>query len=108
MQITVEMYETSEGRCPFQKYLKDLTDIRAHAKIRIRLERLRMGNFGNCESVGGGVFELKINFGPGYRVYFGKIDMHCVLLLCAGTKRDQQRDIEKAKELFKDFKNRGG
>lgn len=65
-----------------------------------------MGNFGDCEPVGDGISELKINFGPGYRVYFGKIGKTCVLLLVGGSKRSQQGDIEKAKEYFEDYKTR--
>lgn len=77
------------------------------AKIRIRLDRLEMGNFGQCEPVGDGVFELKIDFGPGYRIYFGKIGLKCVLLLCAGDKSSQKSNILKAKVYFKDYQSRG-
>lgn len=67
-----------------------------------------MGNFGQCEPVGEGVFELKIDFGPGYRVYFGKIGSKCILLLCAGDKGSQKNDIQKAKVYFKDYQSREG
>lgn len=67
-----------------------------------------MGNFGHCEPVGEGVFELMIDFGPGFRVYFGKIDAKCVLLLCGGNKSSQKSDIQKAKDYFKDYQSRGG
>ncbi len=77
------------------------------AKLRLRLDRLEMGNFGQCESVGEGVFELKIDFGPGYRICFGKIGLKCVLLLCAGDKSTQKNDIPKAKAYFKDYQSRG-
>ena len=66
-----------------------------------------MGNFGQCEPVGEGVFELKIDFGPGYRVYFGKIGAKCILLLCGGDKSSQKNDIQKAKTYFKDYLSRG-
>ena len=65
-----------------------------------------MGNLGQCESVGDKVFELKIDFGPGYRIYFGKIGLRCILLLCAGDKSTQKSDILKAKAYFKDYQSR--
>lgn len=67
-----------------------------------------MGNFGQCEPVGEGVFELKIDYGPGFRVYFGIIGAKCVLLLYGGDKSTQRSDIVKAKTYFKDYQSRGG
>ncbi len=75
---------------------------RIHGIILTRLDRVGQGNFGNCEPVGEGVLELKIDFGPGYRVYFGT-DGDNVILLCGGTKGTQSRDIEKAKEHWRDY-----
>lgn len=75
--------------------------------VDLRLERVKMGNFGQSKSLGGMVFELKIDIGPGYRIYFGKIGAQIVLLLCAGDKKSQQRDIVKAKKYFQDFKKSG-
>jgi putative addiction module killer protein len=74
---------------------------------RLRLGRVERGNFGQCEPVGEGVFELKIDFGPGFRVYFSKVGRRCVLLLCAGDKSSQKSDIQKAKAYFKDYQYRG-
>ena len=79
----------------------------AKASIEARLDRLGMGNFGNCTPVGEAVYELKIYVGPGYRVYYAKVGKQIVLLLCGGSKRTQYKDIEKAKEYFKDYKSRG-
>jgi putative addiction module killer protein len=67
-----------------------------------------MGNFGQCETVGEGVFKLKIDFGPGYWIYFGKIGLKWVLLLYAEDKSTQKSDIPKAKAYFKDYQSRGG
>jgi putative addiction module killer protein len=72
----------------------------------LRLERIEEGNLGKYKSVGSGVYELIIDVGPGYRVYFGKIGLQVVLLLCGGSKRFQQKDITKAKAYFLDYKIR--
>ena len=81
--------------------------LKAEAAIDLRLGRVKRGNFGQCELLGGGVYELKIDFGPGYRVYFGKTGLRVVLLLCAGSKRSQRKDIERAKKYLQDSKTRG-
>lgn len=107
MQYEIKIYEASTGKSPYLEWLDTLKDLQGRAKIRVRIERLKLGNLGNCESVGDGVRELKIDFGPGYRVYFGQIGKQCVLLLCGGSKRAQSSDIEKAKEYFEDFKKNG-
>src|SRR6476469_3126145 len=107
MEFNVQIYQTENGKLPFSQWLNGMKDNSTRAKIRLRLDRLEMGNFGQCEPVGGGVFELKVDFGPGYRVYFGKIGSKCVLLLCAGDKGSQKSDIQKAKDYFKDYQSRG-
>jgi putative addiction module killer protein len=78
----------------------------AIVKIEQRLDRLRLGNLGNFRSVGEGVCELKIDYGPGYRVYFGQVGTTIVLLLCGGDKSTQDRDIRKAKEYWIDYEQR--
>lgn len=108
MEYKVEIYQTDSGKRPFSEWLKDIKDHLTRAKVRLRLDRLEMGNFGQCESVGEGVFELKIDFGPGFRVYFGKTGAKCVLLLLGGDKSSQKSDIQKAKAYFKDYQSRGG
>ena len=107
IECQIEMYKTSAGKCPFDEWLQDLTDYKAEAAIDLRLGRVKRGNFGQCELLGGGVYELKIDFGPGYRVYFGKTRLRVVLLLCAGSKRSQRKDIERAKKYLQDSKTRG-
>ena len=97
-------YETENGRCPFSEWLDGLKDIAARAIIRKRLNRIRIGNFGHTRSVGEGVFELKIDFGPGYRVYYGLDGDTLVVLLCGGDKGSQERDIRKANEYWQDYR----
>ena len=100
----IEVFHTQDGREPFTEWLRSLRDQRARDGIRKRLERLGDGNFGDCQSVGSGVFELRFHFGPGYRVYFGEIDRTIVLLLCGGDKSSQARDIERAKTYWQQHK----
>lgn len=75
------------GRSPFRAWLLALKDIQARARIRVRLNRIRLGNMGDCKSIGNGVCELRLNFGPGYRVYFGHQGQTIVILLCGGDKK---------------------
>ncbi len=103
---SLEEYVTREGKNPFQKWLRGLRDTRARARIRIRLNRIRLGNFGTAKPVGEGVLELVIPYGPGYRVYFARTGSTVVLLLCGGDKSTQPRDINKAKEYWLDYQRR--
>lgn len=106
MTITVSVYQMAKGKTPFLDWLGSLKDRRARARIRVRLDKVRMGNFGDCKSVGGGVNEFKIDYGPGYRVYYGKRGSNIVVLLAGGTKKGQEKDIKKAIEYWKDFKSK--
>src|SRR2546427_13067069 len=101
----LELYATEEGRVPFTEWLDSLRDIRGREKIRARLNRIRLGNFGDSSSVGEGVEELRIDFGPGYRVYFGQAGTKIVLLLCGGDKRTQTQDSPQATRDWKDYHN---
>ena len=98
-------YVTEEGRCPFEDWLNGLRDVNGRAIVRKRLNRIRVGNLGNTRSLGEGVWELKIDFGPGYRVYFGEDGPRLVILLVGGDKGSQDRDIVKAKEYWKDYQS---
>ncbi len=100
----VRVYVDGSGRVPFSEWLRALRDERGRQKIQSRLARLRLGNLGKCESVGEGVSELKIDFGPGYRVYFGQEGSELVILLCGGDKSTQDSDIKKAKSYWADYK----
>ncbi len=102
----LEIYKTDDGEEPFSSWLDSLKNRAARAKIKQRLDRVILGNLGNCESVGEGVFELKVDYGPGYRVYFAQIEAKLLLLLCGGDKSTQNRDIMKARQLLANFKQR--
>jgi len=104
--IEIRHYQSADGERPFAQWLQDLQDRQARSRIRIRLDRLSLGNFGDCEPVGGGVIELRIDWGPGYRVYCARLGQMIVLLLCGGDKRTQKKDIERAKAYFEDYKAR--
>ena len=100
------LYVTTEGREPFTEWLSSLRDLKARAKIRVRLDRVSLGNFGDCHGVGDGIQELRINYGPGYRVYFAQEGTMIVLLLCGGDKSSQTKDIETAKQSWTDYRRR--
>jgi putative addiction module killer protein len=99
----LQNYQTADGRSPFEEWLISLKDLKATVKIEKRLQRVKLGNLGDYRSVGEGVCELKIDYGPGYRVYFGQIGSTIVLLLCSGDKSTQEQDILKAKEYWKNY-----
>ena len=101
---TLQFYQTPNGRYPFTEWFESIRDQKTRTRIRGHLTRLEVGNLGNCQSVGGGVFELRIHFGPGYRIYFGEVANTILLLLCGGDKSSQQRDIERAKTYWQDYK----
>jgi putative addiction module killer protein len=94
--------QTALSKEPFSQWLRSLRDAKGRAVIRTRLNRIQDGNFSNCEPVGEGVHELKIDFGPGYRVYFGE-DANLVILLLGGDKSSQDRDVRAAKEYWRDY-----
>lgn len=96
-------YQSVSGRCPFEEWLESLKDRKGAAKIRARITRSRAGNFGKCNTVGQGVSEIKVDFGPGYRLYFGEIGKTIVILLCGGDKSTQAKDIKLAHEYWADY-----
>ena len=89
----------------FARWLSGLRDNRAKQKIATRLQRLKFGHFGDVEPVGGGLSELRIHEGQGYRVYFRQNGQEIILLLCGGNKKTQQRDIRRAHEIMKELSN---
>ena len=102
----LQIYVTEDGRAPFSEWHASLRDIKARAKIRVRLDRVSLGNLGDCHRVGEGVQELRIDYGPGYRVYFGQVGAAIVLLLCGGDKNTQTEDIEHAKRYWNKYRRR--
>jgi putative addiction module killer protein len=99
-------YQTAEGEVPLSDWLDGLRDGRARARIVARLDRLSNGLLGDWKNVGGSVCELRIDYGPGYRVYYGQDGGTLILLLCGGDKRAQAKEIEKAHDYWKDYKAR--
>lgn len=97
--LEVREYITDNNRSYFSDWLNRL-DRSVKARVLTRIDRIRRGNFGDAKSVGGGVFELRLDFGPGYRVYFGRDGEKIVILLCGGDKGSQSKDMERAKELW--------
>jgi len=102
----LEYYVTDDGKVPVKEWLDGLKDVSARAKIRIRLDRARLGNLGDSRSVGVGVYELKVDYGPGYRVYFAHEGERIILLLMGGDKSTQAKDIARAKVFREDWKRR--
>ena len=94
MPVTV-VNKTSE----FEQWLEALPDIRARARILARISNMEEGNLGDCKSVGDAVSESRIDYGPGYRLYFTRRGQQLIILLCGGNKSTQQRDIARAKKL---------
>lgn len=102
---SIEYYLTATNKKPFREWLDSL-DVGARAKIRVRLDRVRIGNLGKNRSVGEGVFELKVDYGPGYRVYYALNGKTVILLLLGGDKSTQKKDISQAKAYWQDYKER--
>jgi putative addiction module killer protein len=98
----VRIYETSDGRTPFTEWMDGLEGLEIYAVIMNRLDRVENGNLGDCYPTGEGVSELRIDVGPGCRIYFGQ-DGHRIILLGGGTKKTQSNDIKKAKGLWKEY-----
>ncbi|KPK17714.1 MAG: hypothetical protein AMJ62_01100 [Myxococcales bacterium SG8_38] len=105
VETEVRVYQRPDGRCPFDDWLLALRDIRARARIRARIARLREGNFGDARPVGDGVHELRVHYGPGYRIYFAQEGRAVVVLLCGGNKATQPRDIARAKRYWRAHRN---
>ncbi len=103
--IELRYYLASDGKSPFEQWFTEL-DAAAAAKVSVALARLEQGNLSNAKGVGEGVLEYRIDWGPGYRVYFGRDGEVLVILLTGGTKKRQQRDIDTAKALWSDYKRR--
>jgi putative addiction module killer protein len=102
----IENYLTADGRDPFNDWLKALADRRARAFALVRVGRMEAGVFGDCKPVGDGVWEARIDYGPGYRVYYTRAGSRLILLLMGGDKRKQNADIARAVDYWKDWQRR--
>lgn len=104
--FTVEYFTDVDGNIIFDEWLDHLSDRQAIARITTRIERLKRGAFGDCKPLQEGVWELRIDYGAGYRLYYSMVGKTIVLLLCGGDKRKQNADIERAVNYLKDYKRR--
>lgn len=103
--VEIREYIDREGGSPYAKWFNRL-NAPAAAKVVSALVRMEHGNLSNTKGVGAGVFECRIDFGPGYRVYFGKDGETLIILLGGGTKKRQQKDIQDARKIWKEYKQR--
>ncbi len=103
----IVLYEKADGSRPYDEWLGGLRDRRAVARIDARVTRLQGGNPGDYKSIGAGVYELRIDYGPGYRLYFAFAGCHLILLLLGGDKSSQQTDIANAIKYWEDYQRRG-
>lgn len=100
--LTVREYLTVDGKNPFRAWL-DTLDVTPRARIQARILRFSTGNLGDHKTVGAGVWEARVVFGPGYRIYFGKAGQELILLLLGGDKASQSRDVSRAQQFWKDY-----
>jgi putative addiction module killer protein len=104
--LEIRQYQTGDGRIAVADWLDNLRDRAARLRVLARMDRLTEGLRGDWKSLGGGIYELRVDYGPGYRVYYAQDGTLMILLLCGGTKRTQANDIEKARAYWKDYKTR--
>jgi len=102
----VRRYTAADGTDPIGRWLEGLRDRQAVARVLTRIDRLERGLFGDCKPCGGGVWELRVDWGPGYRVYYARAGATIILLLCGGDKTTQQADIIKAQGYWNDYTER--
>ena len=109
-KLAVDAYRTSSGKEPFTEWLASIRDKTTRGRIEKRMDRVEDGNMGDYRRLGTNLYELRLDFGPGYRIYFSiyftESDSRTILILCAGDKSSQTRDIERAKEYSLDTKQR--
>jgi len=100
--LAIREYLTAEGRSPFREWL-DTLELPVRARVQARIFRFELGNLGDHRSVGAGVWEARLAFGPGFRIYFGQAGQQLILLLLGGDKSTQKRDIRLAKRYWAEF-----
>lgn len=99
---SIARYKTLSGACPFIEWFETL-DLTTQARIEVRLDRVRLGNFGDSKSLGDGIYELRLHFGGGYRVYYAISGNKVILLLMGGAKKNQTKDIKTARRYWKSY-----
>ncbi len=104
--IDLRRYVTPNGRDVLGEWLEGLKDLRTRAKIAARIDRLAVGNFGDCKAIRGGLSELRIDWGPGFRIYYAMLGRRRVLLICGGDKSSQPSDIKRALAYLEDYQRR--
>lgn len=107
-EYSLKYYVTVDGKRPFNEWFRSLweSDHTAAKRVQVRLDRLRLGNFGDNRRLERGLAELRIDIGPGYRVYFIREDKALIVFLCGGDKSTQKRDIARAREYAADYRRR--
>jgi putative addiction module killer protein len=106
MEYEIKIYALEDGREPFREWLDSLKDFDTQALILQRLQRIKLGNFGDCKSIDEGLWEFRIHHKSGFRVYYARVGQHLILIVGGGDKRSQQRDITKTKKYLEDYKRR--
>jgi len=104
-EIIIKILEPTEATSPFEKWYNSIKDKSIRRRILVRIKRLELGNFGDWKKLGEGVFELRMTFGSGYRVYFGRQGNEVIIILGGGDKSTQAQDITNAKALWREYKN---
>lgn len=103
--MEVTLFVKEDGRCPFELWIEGLRDSATRGRVYARINRVRLGNLGDAKPLGGGLWELRLDFGPGYRVYFGRRGRETVVLLCGGDKSSQQNDIALARTYWRMYED---
>jgi putative addiction module killer protein len=104
--VEIRHYRTPSGKDPYQQWLDKLKDMKGRVVIQRRVDRLIAGNFGDHKFCENGVWEVRIDFGPGYRVYYAQDEKTIILLLCGGSKRTQAADVKEAVRYWHDYQRR--
>lgn len=103
-QYKISLYTTDDGKIPFLDWLENIKDLKIQRRIKLRIDRLIDGNFGDTKSVGNKLYELRLFFGAGYRIYYTIENNILIILFTGGDKSTQIKDIEKAKAFLQDYK----
>ncbi len=106
MDYRIEIYKTEDGTEPFVEWLNALKDMDTRTLIVQRLQRIKAGNFGDCDPIEDGLWEFRIHVGPGFRLYYARTGKTVILLVAGGLKKSQKRDIKQALMHLKDYKRR--